>query len=232
MKTNLKEELPFCECGCGKRVSKSGNRFIKGHNSKEKNHPSFGKQRSEEAKEKQSKAMTGKYCGKNNPMYGKRGKACYLYGTHRSKEVIGKISKSLLGKNNPMYGKRGKNCHNFGNKASEETRKKMSLAQSGENHSQWKGGISFEPYCQIWTDKEYKRAIREDRDNNVAWDIGYWYKGGLCINHINFDKKDCRPKNLITVSIGMNSAINNHREFYTEWFQIAMNHRLGYEYGT
>jgi hypothetical protein len=26
-----KEELPFCECGCGLRVTKPGNRFINGH---------------------------------------------------------------------------------------------------------------------------------------------------------------------------------------------------------
>lgn len=28
------EDLPFCECGCGKRVSKVGNRFIIGHHGK------------------------------------------------------------------------------------------------------------------------------------------------------------------------------------------------------
>ena len=28
----IEELLPFCECGCGKRVSKIGNRFILGHN--------------------------------------------------------------------------------------------------------------------------------------------------------------------------------------------------------
>jgi hypothetical protein len=32
MKTTLKEELPFCECGCGKRVKKPGNRVIYQHN--------------------------------------------------------------------------------------------------------------------------------------------------------------------------------------------------------
>lgn len=30
------KELPFCECGCGKRVSKKGNRFIWGHNQRGK----------------------------------------------------------------------------------------------------------------------------------------------------------------------------------------------------
>ena len=27
-------DLPFCECGCGKRVKRKGNRFIHGHNRK------------------------------------------------------------------------------------------------------------------------------------------------------------------------------------------------------
>ena len=29
-----KGELPFCECGCGLRVTKPGNRFINGHNNR------------------------------------------------------------------------------------------------------------------------------------------------------------------------------------------------------
>lgn len=31
--TNV-EDLPFCACGCGERVSKNGNKFIRGHNAK------------------------------------------------------------------------------------------------------------------------------------------------------------------------------------------------------
>lgn len=30
----MKKELPLCECGCGKPVTKEGNRFITGHNTK------------------------------------------------------------------------------------------------------------------------------------------------------------------------------------------------------
>lgn len=30
----MSEKLPFCECGCGNRVSREGNKFIRGHNSK------------------------------------------------------------------------------------------------------------------------------------------------------------------------------------------------------
>ena len=40
-------ELPLCECGCGGRVSKVGNRFINGHNK-----GFLGKTHSQESKEK------------------------------------------------------------------------------------------------------------------------------------------------------------------------------------
>jgi len=36
-------ELPFCECGCGGRVAKLGNRFINGHNQRGKPSPMKGK---------------------------------------------------------------------------------------------------------------------------------------------------------------------------------------------
>lgn len=227
MKTNLKEELPFCECGCGERVKKQGNRFINGHNAKGKNNPFYKKTHSEEAKIK----MLGKNAGENH----------YLYGKNQPEKVKEKISEALTGENNPMYGKKHtkrttqKISKALTNKKrdpfSEETLQKMSKANSGENNPNWKGGTSYESYCPAWLDKEYKQWIR-DRDRNIVWDIGYWYKGGLSIHHIDYNKKDCHPKNLITVSVGMNAAVNFHKEFYIEWFQTAMNHRLGYEYGT
>jgi hypothetical protein len=151
--------------------------------------------------------------GENNPT--KRKEICQKLRKPKSEKHKQKISKTRIkkgvakGKNNPMFGVR----------------------LCGEKHWNWQGGITIKDYCSIWKDKEYKQSIR-NRDRNIAWDIGYWYKGRICLNHINYNKKDCSPQNLITVSIGMNAAINHHKEFYTEWFQTAMNHRLGYEYGT
>ena len=40
-------DLPFCECGCGKRVNKLRSRFISGHNMR-------GKHFSEETRQKMS----------------------------------------------------------------------------------------------------------------------------------------------------------------------------------
>jgi hypothetical protein len=193
MKIALKEELPFCECGCGERVKKPGNRFINGHNSRGKNNYMYGKKCPEQSK---------RTSGKNNPMYGKK----HSTGTRKKQSKARK--RQFCGENNPMFGVR----------------------ICGEDNHNWRGGIAGDPYCPLWQNKELKNIIK-NRDRNIAWDIGYWYKKDLCVNHIDFDKKNCAMKNLITVSRGMNTAVNFHREFYTEWFQIAMNHRLGYEYG-
>ena len=46
--------LRFCECNCGFRVTKVGNRFINHHSHRGKNHPMLGKKHSEESKEKMS----------------------------------------------------------------------------------------------------------------------------------------------------------------------------------
>lgn len=94
----------------------------------------------------------------------------------------------------------------------------------GNKSPSWKGGISYETYCPTWTDKEFKQAIR-NRDNNTTYDIGYWWKGELSIHHIDYNKKNCNPDNLITVSTGMNSSANFDREWHTEWFQTLMKHR-------
>ena len=38
------------------------------------------------------------------------------------------------------------------------------IKMSGAGHQNWKGGISFEPYCHIWLDRDFKDDIKR-RDN-------------------------------------------------------------------
>jgi CDGSH-type Zn-finger protein len=65
-----KELLPFCECGCGQRVSKKGNKFINGHNP-----------RSEKSKRDQSKKLKLKN-PMNNPKSRKK-----ISDKNRNKEI-------------------------------------------------------------------------------------------------------------------------------------------------
>ncbi|MFA5025115.1 MAG: NUMOD3 domain-containing DNA-binding protein [Candidatus Shapirobacteria bacterium] len=131
---------------------------------------------------------------------------------------------------------------NTGNKHSEETKKKMGEARigiiftgetkqkisktrikrgvaKGENNPMWKGGISCEPYCTQWSDVEYKRWLKYERDRGKCQNPCCSGKFTLlCLHHINYDKKDCRPVNLITVCMSCNGVANGDREWWEAWY--------------
>ena len=107
---------------------------------------------------------------------------------------------------------------------------RQSINRSGAGCHFWRGGLSYEPYCPIWKDKEYKENIKE-RDN-------YRCLNPLCgdkdkrlhIHHIDYDKKNCSPSNLITLCGSCNSKANFNREWHTFWYQAILTKRYNYKY--
>ena len=91
-------------------------------------------------------------------------------------------------------------------KMREDKRQNMSRGR-GENHHSWLGGKSFEPYSVDWTET-LKRSIRE-RDHYICQLCSQY---GNSIHHINYNKKNCSPSNLITLCISCNSKVNKNRE--------------------
>lgn len=71
-------------------------------------------------------------------------------------------------------------------------------AISGPNHYNWRGGVSFEPYSS-----EFNEHLRESiriRDNRTCAICGIKEDGlKLDVHHINYDKHDLRPLNLISL---------------------------------
>lgn len=61
METYNVNELPFCTCGCGKRVSRSGNKYINGHYWKGKIGSRKGQKLTKETKNKMSKSAIKKF---------------------------------------------------------------------------------------------------------------------------------------------------------------------------
>jgi len=94
------------------------------------------------------------------------------------------------------------------------------LSMFGAGNPSWKGGLSFEPYCEAWKDKEYKQAIR-NRDGNKCLNPYCDSKNpnDLTIHHIDYDKKNCHPSNLITVCRSCNSKANKDRKWHKVWYQ-------------
>jgi hypothetical protein len=87
-------------------------------------------------------------------------------------------------------------------------------AMVGEGNPNWKGGIACEPYAPIWVDKRFKSGIRE-RDNHTCQNPSCRKNSdGLTIHHIDYDKKNCDLKNLITLCVSCNCRANYDRDFW------------------
>ena len=89
---------------------------------------------------------------------------------------------------------------------------------SGSKSHLWQGGKSFEPYSVDWT-KSLKQSIRE-RDhficqlcNNPQTDRVH------SVHHIDYNKQNCNPDNLITLCVGCNTKVNKNRENWTNYFK-------------
>jgi uncharacterized protein YjcR len=103
---------------------------------------------------------------------------------------------------------------------SEEVRQKHSVAlkkawereerrnkTSGKNNYRWKGGVSFEPYPPEFNGA-LKRAIRK-RDNRQCAVCG---GRGNCVHHIDGDKQNNNPSNLITLDNRCHTKIHHNME--------------------
>lgn len=160
---------------------------------------------SDETRKKQSLARKGLLCGKKNGMYGK---------TH-TKKVKRKMSERLKG-----------NTYRLGIPHTEDTKGHLSIINLGKLNGNWKGGISCEPYCSDWT-KEHKEYIRE-RDGNKCLNPDCWCGDDvLTVHHIDYDKKNCNPDNLITVCRSCNSRANKDRGWHKAWYQAIIHKRYG-----
>jgi hypothetical protein len=147
------------------------------------------------------------------------------------------------GKKRPEFSKEWKEklrLHNLGNKShtgevhDEAYKKRMSNSCKGipkseemkaklrgANSPLWKGGISCEPYSIDWTNT-LKQSIRE-RDHSLCQNCGI-PQGDIAhsIHHIDYNKKNCDPKNLITLCRPCHTKTNHNRQYWTEYFQLKM----------
>lgn len=106
----------------------------------------------------------------------------------------------------------------------------FNIRMAGVGNPSWKGGISCHPYCDAWADKKYKESIKERDGYRCQNPYCSCNVGVLCLHHIDFNKKNCHPSNLITVCVSCNSFANKDREWHIAWYQALMNKKYGYVY--
>lgn len=96
----------------------------------------------------------------------------------------------------------------------------------GENNWHWNNGSSFEPYSTDWT-KTLKLSIRQ-RDNFICQLCGKEqelidFSKAFDVHHIDYNKKNCNPDNLITLCKKCHTKTNHNREYWKQYFQSKIN---------
>lgn len=188
-----------------------------------------GKKRTEEQRKRQSERQKGRkasiktknkqsdsHKGKIPWNKGKKGVQIYLKGRHRSEEARKKMSDAKKGKSPPNKGKPMK----------EEQKEKLRQI-TGEKTSNWKGGISWIPYCDKFNNK-LKEEVRNKYDRrcllcgtdekyNAKRNTGSIIK--LPVHHIDYDKEQgCNGKKfeLVPLCSKCNIKVNQNREYWKQ----------------
>ncbi len=156
--------------------------------------------------------------GKNAPNWGKKGKLSPRWGTRHSEETKKKISTMLKGK---IKGRKQSGAHIEKRiKTRRENHQVSTNWPIREEHHNWKGGISKLPYSFEFNNK-LKEQIK-NRDNFLCQKCGIHegiLKRGLYIHHVDYDKQNCDPSNLLSLCVSCNFKVNYKREYWTEYFQ-------------
>ena len=94
------------------------------------------------------------------------------------------------------------------------------IGQLGKKNTRWLGGKSFEPYSINWNDA-LKRKIRY-RDNYTCQKCErVWNKNDrkFPVHHIDYDKMNCKPENLITLCHRCHARVNANRNYWMKLFR-------------
>jgi len=193
--------------------SYSSTEIKKGQCKGEKN-PMYGKNHTKKAKEKIREKSLGnkKWLGKKHKEESKKKMSKFREGkTYEkifgSKEKAEKVKKKIALKS-------------IGHVLPKESRERLSEKRRGNKNPAWLDGRSFEPYSQEFN-KEIKEQIRKRDNYRCQADLGTC-KGRLSIHHIDYNKKNNSPLNLITLCARHNTFVNKYRKHWINYFKMKI----------
>ena len=101
---------------------------------------------------------------------------------------------------------------------------KARLAKIGlfkmEKNPNWKGGISFEKYPKAF--KDIRESIRARDKHECQICNSQKNTERLCVHHIDYNKKNICPNNLISLCRSCHVKTNTKREYWTWQLNIFM----------
>ena len=130
-----------------------------------------------------------------------------LMGHKISTETKRKIQKSLKGR--PL--------------APEHKKAVLAVIRRGDTHHWWKGGIDCEPYTHEFT-QQLRKDIRK-RDDHKCQICGVPQiecKGRLAVHHVDYDKKNSDPVNLIALCHSCHTRTGANRKHWKIVLQALM----------
>lgn len=158
----------------------------------------------------------------------RRGQFCSIkcnnqFHSGKNHWAFGKKRPEISGKNNNRWIGGRPNCIDCGKKLSIYDAIRCQLCNlkfhSGKNHYNWQGGKSFEPYG-LRFDRELKEQIRK-RDEFKCQECGYTQKQlgyKLTVHHIDYNKQNNNPNNLISLCRNCHCQTNFSREDWLKYF--------------
>jgi 5-methylcytosine-specific restriction endonuclease McrA len=142
-------------------------------------------------------------------------------GYKQTEEHKKKLSLSKIGNKNPMKEPVARKKISEARKRyflNQDNRIKLSEMYRGNKNWNWQGGISYNPYSIDWTNSlrisirerdKYTCQLCNDKQGDYAFSV----------HHIDYNKHNCCPDNLITLCHSCHSKTNNHREYWINYFK-------------
>jgi len=178
-------------------------------------------------------------CNKEGKYQFKNGKVCCSHSQNKCPGVKNKISKSLTGRIQSEKTKLKRIESRSWYKHSEETKKKIGksnkgnkrpdlinynetvkpIIQCGKNNPNWKGGITKVKYCKGWV--VLSKELRETDNHKCQNPQCKTADQRSTTHHIDYNKKNCHPNNLITLCNTCNVTANHNREWHKYYYQAV-----------
>jgi hypothetical protein len=226
-----------CICGCGNDLPikyRGVTGYLKNHDKKGKSSPLKNTKFTADHCAKISKSQKERYKDDEEKKKSSMARRKYFLTNKVSQETRSKMSKSFKGRipwNKGLTREvdaRVNNCYKKSKKGlrkvTEETKAKISEALRGEKSYLWKGGIGREEYG-IGFNNQLKKLIRT-RDEFTCQEC---YKTEvilgrkLDVHHIDYDKKNHEPKNLISLCVKCHCKTSFKRSDWTMYYKNRMN---------